>query len=134
MFLQRHKKILQIPNLQLLLIFAYGQTAVKHVNTKAPRLNYFRERKVFWRKKSNQQEDAFLFYFGLPCPPQALTKFVVSSRGSTPFFPNLNLYPNLVWQNEQQHLQRPCKNQLQLFSTRQSVREMTRDFFSMTAY
>ena len=54
-------------------------------NTKAPRLNYFRERKVFWRKKSNQQEDAFLFYFWLPCPPQALTKFVVSSRGSTPF-------------------------------------------------
>lgn len=85
------KKILQIPNLQLLLIFAYGQTAVKHVNTKAPRLNYFRERKVFWRKKNNQQEDAFLFYFGLPCPPQALTKFVVSSRGSTPFFLNLNL-------------------------------------------
>ena len=75
----------------LLLIFAYGQTAVKHVITKALRPNYFRERRVFWRKKSNQQEDAFLFLFRLPCSPQALTKFIVSSPGSTLFFPSLNI-------------------------------------------
>ena len=74
-----------------LLIFAYGQTAVKRVITKALRSNYFRERRVFWRKKSNQQEDAFLIYFRLPCPPQGFTKFIVSSRGSTLFFPSLNI-------------------------------------------